>query len=663
MTNSRAKGWRMYLSLALGAIVAVATFRSHAAIPSPEKLLPDDTLLLVTAPDFSKLREIYKASAQSQLWNDPTMRPFKEKFLSKWNDEFVKPLENELKIHFDDYLSLPQGQVSFAVTLSGPDDKENESPGLLLLVDTRDKSNQLKANLADLRKKWVEAEKQVKTEKIRDYEFSVLTVTSNDTPRTLRKLFPPRPEVQELGAENEPKKASSRHEWVIGQAESLLIIGNSMRVIEKVVALLKGGQQPSLGEAAAYDANHQALFKSSPFYGWVNVKAFVELITREASQKKPSDAPDPFGNISPEKVLTATGLASVKTIAFNFQHSPGGLLFELYLTVPESGRQGFFKILAGESKDPKPPPFVPADAVKFQRWRVDGKKAWAALEKMLSDVSPQAGSSLKFLLEAANSAAKERDPGFDVKSSLIGNLGDDLITYQKRPRGTTPADLRSPPSLYLLGSPNPEHLAAAFKSVLGFLSQQSAKTNEREFLGRKIFSLPAPALPLPVPTAATPAPPRTLSFAASGGYVAFSTDVSMLEEYLRSGDSQGKALRETAGLTEAAQKVIGPGAVMFGYQNQVEAMRVAFELLKNDPASATNAFPFAALSGALPLPNPTAALRDWSDFTLLPSFDKIAKYFCFTVYGGSATSQGLSFKLFAPAPPQLKSNQGSGSER
>ena len=116
------------------------------------------------------------------------------------------------------------------------------------------------------------------------------------------------------------------------------------------------------------------------------MKAFVELVTREASQKKPSDAPDPFGNTSPEKVLTATGLAALKTIAFKFQHSPEGSLFELYLAVPEAGRQGIFKILAGESKAPKPPPFVPADAVKFQRWRVDGKKAWAALEKMLSEI-------------------------------------------------------------------------------------------------------------------------------------------------------------------------------------------------------------------------------------------------------------------------------------
>jgi hypothetical protein len=46
-------------------------------------------------------------------------------------------------------------------------------------------------------------------------------------------------------------------------------------------------------------------------------------------------------------------------------------------------------------------------------------------------------------------------------------------------------------------------------------------------------------------------------------------------------------------------------------------------------------------------------LHDWLDFPLLPDYDKVAKYFYFTVYGGSITSDGLTFRFFAPRPPQL----------
>jgi hypothetical protein len=55
--------------------------------------------------------------------------------------------------------------------------------------------------------------------------------------------------------------------------------------------------------------------------------------------------------------------------------------------------------------------------------------------------------------------------------------------------------------------------------------------------------------------------------------------------------------------------------------------------------------------------NPMAALpkqfRDWMDFSLLPDFDPVSKYFYFSVYSGSATADGLSFKAFAPRPPGL----------
>ena len=47
-------------------------------------------------------------------------------------------------------------------------------------------------------------------------------------------------------------------------------------------------------------------------------------------------------------------------------------------------------------------------------------------------------------------------------------------------------------------------------------------------------------------------------------------------------------------------------------------------------------------------------LKGWFAFSLLPAFDKVASYFHFLVYGLSSTSEGMSWKLFAPTPPQPK---------
>ncbi|HWH70252.1 MAG TPA: hypothetical protein VNT26_12770, partial [Candidatus Sulfotelmatobacter sp.] len=551
-----------------------------------------------------------------------------------------------------------QGQLTLALTQNGWQGESDQPFGLLLLLDTKDKSDQLKQHLADLQKKWADAGKTVKIEKIRNLEFSVLPLSSNDMPKTLRRFFPPAQEVQELGAET-PKKspAPTKTELVVGQVESLLIVGNSTKVVEPVVARLTGGALPALGDAATYQANHQALFRESPCYGWVNVKAFIDTLSRKAAEKKENpEAPNPF-DIKPEKFISALGLAGLKTAAVTYRASNEGALLQLFLGAPEANRQGLFKILAAEAKEANPPPFVPADAVKFRRWRIDGKKAWATLEKTLSDISPQWLAGVNFLIDTANLAAKEKDPGFDVRKNLIGNLGDDIITYEKAPRGTSQAELQAPPSLALIGSSNPEQMAAALKSILIFLGQQAGNPTEREFLGRKIFSLPLPALPLPMATSAKPGADRTLSYAASGGYLALSTDAAMLEEYLRTTETQPKALRETAGLAEAAQQVTGPGTGLFGYENQLETMRAAFEALRKDPKTANASSAASLLPASLNVAGSDQTFKEWMDFSLLPGFEKIAKYFHFTVYGGNATTEGLTFKLFAPVPPGLKSSE------
>jgi hypothetical protein len=54
-----------------------------------------------------------------------------------------------------------------------------------------------------------------------------------------------------------------------------------------------------------------------------------------------------------------------------------------------------------------------------------------------------------------------------------------------------------------------------------------------------------------------------------------------------------------------------------------------------------------------PLLDPGLA-SEWLDLTLLPPFERVAKYFHFTVYGGAWRPDGFLFKLFTPNPPALK---------
>ena len=169
-------------------------------------------------------------------------------------------------------------------------------------------------------------------------------------------------------------------------------------------------------------------------------------------------------------------------------------------------------------------------------------------------------------------------------------------------------------------------------------SPQDAAKEPREFLGRKIYSFAMRSAPA---RGGAAAPARALYFTASGGYLALSLDTAILEEYLRSADHPPKPLSDLPGLADAASHVGGTGGGLFSCENQRETMRVAFKLFKNTASSDTamKLFP--------------AEFRDWADFSLLPDYEAVQKYFYLSVFGGKADAGGLTVKFFNARPPQL----------
>jgi hypothetical protein len=636
-------------ALLFTALALLAAKAAGAAIPPAEKILPSDTLLVLTIPDCAKMRAIFEKTPQSRLWNDPAMKPFRENFMERLKEEFIAPLERDLGVKFDDYSALPQGQLTFAVTQNGWQGKEDTSPGVLLLLDAKEKSNMLKKNLAALRKNWTDSGKPIKTEKIRDVEFSIVPLSTNEVPKTFKKFFPQKQQIRELGRENEPPQDNSQ--IVVGQFESLLIVGSTVPVVERIVARLTGGSAPALADEAAFELDRLAFFRDAPMFAWFNAKGVFDVLGRLPEEKPNPQAPNPLPMPGPARVLNGSGLGGLKTLAFDLRDTNDGTLFELHVAAPESARAGLFKLLAADAKDAGPPPFVPADVVKFHRWRMDGQKAVATAEKMLGEVTRQGLNSWNFLLSSGEEAVKQDDPTYDIRKNLFANIGDDFIVYEKAPRANAPSDSASPPSLILIGSPNADQLCRALPGLLILRSPDALAPKTREFLGRKIYSIGLPTPTVPGATAAT----LTLNYAASGSYVAFSTDDATLEEYLRSAESQAKTLRESAGLAEAAQRVGGQSTGLFGYENQGETMRLKFDAWKKSPAAVTNNSANAnPLTTAIPFTTPEKSFRDWMDFSLLPDYAKVSKYFSFSVWAGSANVDGITFKFFSPAPPQLK---------
>lgn len=627
-------------------LLALWIHPGSAAVPAPEKLLGDDTLAILTIPDFAKATSQTGQWPAMKFWRDPSMRPFTEKFMNRFNSDLVEPLQRELGFKFSDYSGLVQGQMTLGITRNGWGTEPDREPGFLFLADAGPRAGDLKTQLETFKKKWTDSGKTLRTETIRGQEFSTLIFSSDELGKSFENVFPDPKEGFESLEPDRPrnKKGPSKVEWFLGQSESLLVLGNSASEIEKLLARQSGGSAPSLMDQAAFSSEFSRSFRSSMGYAWINLKSIIATATSLMQKEGKEPKNELMATPPPDKIMAALGLNGLESLSGSLQELSDGTLVNLNIQAPASARKGILKLISFETKDAAPPAFVPADTIKFSRLRLDLHGVWKTLESTLADIQPQMASVLKLLMD---SAGKEQDPGFDLRQNLIANLGDDIITYQKEPRGQRLQDLSSPPTLVLVSSPNAEQLASAVKALTSLLPQQGSKVKEREFLGRTLYSIDLPSMPGPDKEMVS----QKLTYVASGGYVAFSVDTALVEEYLRGNATN--PLKETSGLIDAAQKVGGMDAGMFGYENDRQTMRAAFQTMKNESATITSLFDASPLAGRLGVEGNAAKFKDWIDFSLLPDYEKVMKYFYLTVYGGKVHADGLSFKVFSPNPPGL----------
>ena len=267
-------------------------------------------------PIAPALRTDSHQSPQWQFWNDPAMKPFHDKFVAKWDEEFAAPLEHDLGVGLEDVESAAAGPVRARPYPEQAGTAPMTWPPDFYCCSMREpRAACLKTNLAGLRQKWVQAGKPLpQTENLHGIPFSVVTLSSNDVPGVLAKIFPAAQPVQELGKEDKP---SPPGKLFVGQFQSLLIAGNSKSSVETVAARLTGGSNPCLSDNPIFAADRVSQFHGKPlYYGWFNARTFFDVLDHIPPAEPNPDAPSPFPAIPWMKILDASGFTGLKSISF-----------------------------------------------------------------------------------------------------------------------------------------------------------------------------------------------------------------------------------------------------------------------------------------------------------------------------------------------------------
>ena len=635
-------------SILFGLAALSAALSFAAPIPPAAQLLPADTLALISVPDWDKAAQYWTQSAQGRLLQDPALGPFKAQLTARWKARLIAHFEKKWGIKLTDYLELLHGQATLAMTKGDWGARPDGQPGFVLLLDTKDRQAALATRLAEFKQKWIDSGNLLKHDRIRDLEFTTLIVKASP----LRNPFAtPDPSSLDEGPDEFERPAASTgaketQEITFGQSGPLLIASNNLRDIERILARRADGLVPVLAEQGAYQAD-QAFVRDGLAVAWVHFASLYGIFTKTPANADQGRAAQ--GAMRTDKILAATGLKGIKTLAAQIVGAPEGTLAELKVNVPDSQRKGVVRLLTPDRKDSSPLPFVGAEMAKFRRWRIDGQRAWDTLENMLKTFSPEMAGLVQMGLQAAG---KERDPNFDLKRAVVGNLGDDFLWLQKSSRAAGLDERSTPPSLLLVSSPQAEQFVQGLKVAATLMPLLGGEANleENEFLGRRVFSLTLPGSDPDRDEKRGPTP-RSFNFAAAAGYAAISGDLSMLQEHLRATETPGKSLRDKPGLAEAAQKVGGMTSGLFGYENDAETMRTWIEAARKQGAAVEKLLSSGRRTGGQEPED--QVVPEALDLNLLPPFERIAKYFHFIVYALNSSDQGLTFKVFAPVPPKI----------
>ena len=600
---------------------------NRTGLPVAPVWLPEETVSWLTIPDWRQFREAWSRSGLVRLWADPAMEGFRRHFLKAWREEVLEPLERRWAVSWRELADWPQGQWTWAVVTASGEGGSDRTGGILMLMEVGNRVDRVRKHLTALQQRWVATGRSVRTETVRGVSFVVLSLPGGGWVEAALAALQDRaespPEDRRAGDSMGVAGASPRpFEVAVGLCESALLVCDQLGLLERVVARLQGQPVSSLEATGRIEPEELEALRSSLLFGAVHPPSLLAAAAALDKGDAPAgDSAMPLWAI----FVRAAGLAEAKSVSWRVLSLEHGWKVQLTLNVPQEKRTALVGLLDLEPLEASPPDWVPAEVLRFHRGRLDGARACRALEQFFGRLSETWTRTWEFLWETAQQAGRQQDPSFDVRREVLENLGDDWIYWQVTPRGSGWEDLEQAPSLLLVGSPRAERLAAGLAKVLAGAALRPDALEEREFLGRRFYSV---VPPLAMPSQQASGAARRLHFVASERYVGFAFEPALLENWLRNMDTPGASLARRPGWREALAAV-GGGRGWVGYEDYAALAKYFWWAARSDPGHLPQAQVPGPLGFRLHLHSDPEQFRRWFDPQALPAWEAVGRYFGF----------------------------------
>ena len=355
--------------------------------PTGPHLLPDSTLAYARIADMPELAEKFKETAIGRIFRDPQMRPLVSQLYESLIELF-REAEKQIGLSLDQILSIPQGEVCFAVT-----SPEEGPPAMVGLVDVGDRLPFAQKLLDLIGEQMTQEGAEQSTE-----SFKGTTIVSYGTP-------------------------DRQNRFVHFEKDRVIVISTNVETAKEILVAWGGGDERTLAD---------------------NTK-FTAIMRRCAGEKEErpqiSFFVDPIGlakRITRGNMAAAAGMAMLPVLGLDGIEAAGGSITlateefdditHLHLLL-DSPRTGVLEMLALDSGDTTPEPWVPADVATYVTVNWDFAKTYSAFGTLYNKIRGEDALTRDFTKQFSDNLEVEFED--DVLNALDGRVT--YITWMIRP--------------------------------------------------------------------------------------------------------------------------------------------------------------------------------------------------------------------------------------
>lgn len=633
---------KIILSYVFLVVVSLFLLSSSAtgefSLPPTAELLPPDTIAVVNISNFSRLQEQFKKTGFHKFYKDPSMADFVNAAKSKCLEEIKKENNSILRAIVESKI-YPEGRMAFAFILKSEGKEMEES--FIIISQWGSGTGDIKRAVRESSEKAVSAGSHRKSEEYRGVNIVTLIQElpsrevpdySNYDPSQSNK--PPmktyQPEPQEI------------HYCFV---EDCLIASNDMESVRFVIAHIQGASSPDLSMESDYNNMLKAVGPYHEVDFYVNIQQLIKVnVAGENSEKS-------------KTIVSKLGLDSIRSFACSVgvgRHKRSSLNGKALLKSGGS-KKGILKVLDFESSGLNLPRFLSASTSSVTVINLDIPKAFEEVASIAGSISPQAGVVFYAPLVPGGPGG---EGDIQLQRDVISHLGSRIIITNELKEGNGEGSDFESQSYFLVSVEDRDSLEKSLSELHEKLLARGKKDSKRELLGHTIYLLEAGGFfpwllqgglrPMQGVSEQKRRERLSMAFTVTDTHLIFGKE-SAVENAIRAISSRQMESLKTARWFATARDAI-PAAVGFAsLKNREATSRILWEQMKKAASSKEKSvqtgagfsnrnFFFLTLQGEM------------FDYSLLPAFDEVSKYFGLSAFYGKSRADGLyiEFKYFNP---------------